>query len=172
MLVIDYILLAILAYSTLWGFRKGLIRAVGGMVGMVAAIVLASRFFQPVAEWSAPIVGFQNNMNLVRMVSFVVLLVGVNYVVSILVALIEKVYSSIAVLPFMKLGNRLLGAVLGLIQASIMIGLVLYFAARFPFGSIVQSFFEGSKVAPIVLQISGIIQPLLPDAIKQIKSLI
>jgi len=172
MLIIDYILLIILGYATLWGFRKGLIRAVGGIVGMIGAVILASRFFQPVADKFGPIVGFENSMNLARMVSFVVLLIGINYAVSILVALVEKAYSSIAVLPFMKIGNRLLGAALGLIQSSVMVGLVLYFAARFPFGSIVESFFEGSKVAPIVLEIAGVIQPLLPDAIKQIESLI
>ena len=171
MLIIDYILLAILGYATLWGFRKGLIRAVGGMVGMIGAVILASRFFEPVAEKFRPAI-FGNSMNLARMVSFVVLLVGINYIVSILVAGAERIYSSIAVLPFMKIGNRILGAALGLVQASVMVGLVLYFAARFPFGSIVESFFEGSKVAPIVLEIAGVIQPLLPDAIRQIESLI
>jgi len=172
MLIIDYILLAILGYATIWGFRKGIIRAVGGMVGMVTAVIFASRFFNPVAEKIAPIIGFQNSINLVRMIVFVVILIGINYLVSVLVVLAENLYSSIAVLPFMKLGNRLLGAALGLIQSSVMVGLVLYFAARFPFGSIVESFFEGSRVAPIVLGISGIIQPLLPDAIRQIESLI
>jgi membrane protein required for colicin V production len=172
MLVIDYILLAILAYFTLWGFKKGLIRTVGGVVGLIGAVVLASRYFQHFADIIAPIIGFENNMNLARMISFVVLLLGVNYAVSIIVALVEKLYKSIAVIPFMKLGNRLLGAAMGLFQASVLVGLVLYFAARFPFGSIVESFFEDSKVAPIVLEIAGIIQPLLPDAIKQVESLI
>ncbi|MDP3995097.1 MAG: CvpA family protein [bacterium] len=170
--MIDYILLALLGWSTLWGFRKGLIQSVGGIVGMIGAIVIASRYFEHLAEWLAPIIGFENNLNLARMISFVVILIGVNYAVSLVVALAEKAYSAIAVLPFMKFGNRILGAALGLLQASILIGLVLYFAARFPFGSVVDSFFEGSKVAPIVLQIAGIIQPLLPDAIKQIESLI
>ncbi|MAG28531.1 hypothetical protein CL632_00060 [bacterium] len=172
MLIIDYILLIILAYFTLWGFRKGLIRAVGGVVGMIGAIVIASRFFEPLADKIAPIIGFEDNMNLARMISFVVILIGVNYAASFLVAIVERIYKSVAVLPFMRLGNRLLGAALGLIQASILIGLVLYFAARFPFGSVVESFFEGSRVAPIVMQIAGIIQPLLPDAIKQVESLI
>ena len=111
-------------------------------------------------------------MNLARMISFVVLLLAVNYAVSFIVAIVERIYKSVAVLPFMRLGNRLLGAALGLTKASILIGLVLYFAARFPFGSIVESFFEDSKVAPIVLQISGIVQPFIPDAIRQIESLI
>ncbi|OIO48376.1 MAG: hypothetical protein CO042_01055 [Parcubacteria group bacterium CG_4_9_14_0_2_um_filter_41_8] len=172
MLVIDYILLAIIGYATIWGFRKGLIRAVGGMLGMVGAIVIASRFFDPVAHKFAPIIGFGNNINLARMISFVAILLAVNYGATLLVALAEKAYDAVAVLPFMKFSNRLLGAALGLIQSSLMVGLVLYFAARFPFGSIVESFFEGSKVAPIVLEIAGLIKPLLPDAIKQIESLI
>jgi len=172
MLFIDYILLAILAYSTFWGFKKGIISAVGGMVGMVGAVILASRHFETVAQKVAPVIGFENSMNLARMMSFVVLLLAINYGVSVVVGLAEKAYETFAVLPFMKFGNRLLGGMLGLIQSSVMVGLVLYFAARFPFGAVVESFFAGSKVAPIVLKIAGIVQPLLPDAIKQVESLI
>lgn len=172
MIIIDYVLLAILAYSTIWGFRKGLIKAVGGMVGMVAAIIVASRYFETLADKIAPVIGFENNMNLARLLSFVAILLLVNYAVAIIVALLNKAYTSVAVLPFMKIGNRLLGAALGLIQSSIMVGLVLYFAARFPFGPVVEKFFEGSKVAPIMLKIATIIHPLLPDAIKQVESLI
>ncbi len=172
MLIIDYILLIILGYFTLWGFRKGLIRAVGGFVGLIVAIVLASRYFEVVADIVAPYIGLADNQNLARMVSFVGLLFVINYGVSIIVTIVEKMYKTMAVLPFMKLGNRLLGALLGLIQASVAIGLILYFAARFPFGSIVETFFEDSQVAPVVIQISNVVQPLLPDVIKQIQGLI
>jgi uncharacterized membrane protein required for colicin V production len=172
MAIIDIILLVILGYFTLWGFKKGLIRAVGAIVGLIAAIVLASRYFEEVAEVIAPFIGLSDNMNLAKMAAFILLLFAINYIVSIIVAIVEKMYKAIAILPFMKLGNRLLGAVLGLLQASLMIGLILYFAARFPFGSIVEVFFEDSKVAPIVLQISGLVQPFIPDAIRQIESLI
>lgn len=172
MLLIDYILLGMVGWSTVWGFRKGLIRSVGGFVGLVGSVVIASRYYEPVAEWLAPIIGFDHNLNLARMIAFVVLLIGVNYAVGFVVSLAERVYTSVAVLPFMQFGNRLLGAALGLLQSSILIGLVLYFAARFPFGTLVENFFEGSRVAPILLAIAGIVQPLLPDAIKQIQSLI
>ena len=108
MLIVDYILLAIMAYSIIWGFRKGLIQAVGGLLGMIGAIVLASRLFEPVAQKIAPIIGFGNSMNLARMVSFVAILLGVNYGISLIVALAERAYEAFAILPFMKFGNRLL----------------------------------------------------------------
>jgi len=172
MLIIDYVLLFILGYFTLWGFRKGLIRAVGGMVGLVVAVVLASRYFETVGDSIAPYIGMQNNLNLARMISFVGLLFVINYGVSISVSIVEKMYKTVAILPFMKLGNRLLGALLGLVQASVSIGLILYFAARFPFGSIVEKFFEGSHVAPIVMQIANVVHPLLPDVITKLEGLI
>ncbi len=172
MLVVDYILLAMVGWSTVWGFRKGLIRSVGGIVGLVGAVVLASRYYEPAAEFLAPIIGFGNNLNLARMIAFVGLLIAVNYAVGFIVSLAERAYTAVAVLPFMQFGNRMLGAALGLLQSSILIGLVLYFAARFPFGTLVENFFDGSRVAPILLGIAGIVQPLLPDAIKQIQSLI
>jgi len=172
MLVVDYILLAMVGWSTVWGFRKGLIQSVGGIVGLIGAVVLASRFYEPVAEWIAPVIGFEHNLNLARMIAFVGLLIAVNYVVGFIVSLAERAYTAVAVLPFMQFGNRMLGAALGLLQSSILLGLVLYFAARFPFGSLVEHFFDDSRVAPILLGIAGIIQPLLPGAIKQIQSLI
>ncbi|MBI1961076.1 MAG: CvpA family protein [Parcubacteria group bacterium] len=172
MLIIDYILLGMVGWSTVWGFKKGLIRSVGGLVGLAGSVVIASRYYEPVAEWIAPLIGFDRNINLARMVAFVALLIAVNYAVSFIVSLAERAYTAVAVLPFMQFGNRLLGAALGLLQSSILLGLVLYFAARFPFGSAVQSFFDGSRVAPILLGVAGIVQPLLPDAIKQIQSLI
>jgi uncharacterized membrane protein required for colicin V production len=85
---------------------------------------------------------------------------------------LEKVFKIIAVIPFMKFGNRVLGAVLGLIEGSMVVGLVLYFSIRFPFGSVVESFLQGSRVAPILLTISSIIQPLIPEAIRSIQGLI
>jgi len=172
MMIFDYVLLAVLAYFALWGFRKGLIRAVGSFVGMVLSVVLASRYFDAVAEWLAPYTGLTNNINLARIVSFILLLVVVNRLVVFGFGILEKMYKSIAVLPLMKLGNRVLGAILGLVEGAIVLGLVIYFISRFPFGSIVESFLDGSVVAPIVLSISSIVLPLVPEAIRQIQGLL
>jgi len=172
MIALDYVLLAILAYFTLWGFRKGLILAVGSFVGMVLSIVIASRYFDVAADWLAPYIGLVNNINLARIVSFIALLIIFNRLVVFGFAILEKMYKTIAVLPFMKFGNRLLGGVLGLVEGSIILGLVIYFASRFPFGSIVESFLDQSQVAPIVLSISSVVQPLIPEAIRSIQGLL
>jgi len=172
MIILDYVLLAILAYFTIWGLRKGLIRAVGSLFGLVIAIVLSSRYYEQVTEFVAPFLGgVTENYNLIRALSFIVLLVGISRLVLLLVAAVEKVYKSIAVLPFMKLANRLLGGVLGLIEGSIVLGLALYFIGQFPFGSIVETYARDSHVVPLVVSISTIVQPLLPDALTSIQGL-
>ncbi|OGY90865.1 MAG: hypothetical protein A3H70_04010 [Candidatus Komeilibacteria bacterium RIFCSPLOWO2_02_FULL_48_11] len=170
--IIDYVLLAILAYFFFWGFRKGLIRAVGNFIGLIAAVVLASRYFEVAAEKFGPYVGLGNNANLARIIAFIALLILVNWAVLLIVAAVAKSYNAIAVVPGMKLGNRLLGAALGLIEGAVMLGLVIYFASRFPFGSYLEQFLADSRVAPIALSISGIVQPLIPEAIRQIQGLI
>ena len=170
MIIFDYVLLAVLAYFALWGLKKGLIRAVGSIVGLILATVLASRYFEQAAALLMAFIGA--NINLARILAFVVLLIVINRLILWVFIIVEKAYIGLAVLPGMKMGNRLLGAVLGLIEGAIVLGLVIYFASRFPFGSLVESFLAESKVAPIVLSISGIVQPLLPDAIRQIQGLI
>lgn len=172
MILLDYILLAILAYFALWGFKQGLIRAVGSFIGLIIAVVVTSRYFEYAAERFAPYVGLANNQNLARIVSFVILLVVINRLVIFAVDIIHRAYNAVAVIPGLKLSNRLLGMALGVIEGATVLGLVIYFAGRFPFGDYVQNGLTASKIAPIVLSISTLVQPLLPEAIRQIKGLI
>lgn len=172
MILLDYILLAVLVYFTFWGFKQGLIRAVGSFIGLIVAVLVTSRYFEYAAGRFAPYVGLENNQNLARIIAFVLLLVIVNRLVIFIVGVIHRVYVGIAVIPGMKLSNRLLGAVLGLIEGATILGLVIYFAARFPFGDFVQGMLSSSRIAPIVLSVSAMVQPLLPEAIRQIKGLI
>lgn len=172
MIILDYVLLAILAYFALSGLRKGLIVAVGSIVGLILSVVLTTRYFELVAEKVAPYVGLSGNLNLAKIIAFIVLLIITNRILALIVGMIHKAYTTAAVIPGMKLTNRLLGAVLGLIEGSIMLGLIIYFSAQFPFGSIVTSFLADSKVAPLMLSIAQIVQPFLPEAMRQIKGLI
>ena len=172
MILLDYALLAILVYFAWWGFRKGLIQAVGSIIGLIVAVVIASRYFAVAAEKAAPYAGLSGNLNLAKIIAFVALLIIANRVFMLIIAMVHKAYTTAAVIPGLKLGNRVLGAALGLIEGAIMIGLVIYFASRFPFGNYVEQFLADSKVAPLVLSISSIVQPLLPEAIRQIQGLI
>ena len=170
MIILDYVLLAILAYFTIWGLRKGLIQAIGSIVGLILAIVVASRYFEQVTELILPLASFlADNPNLTRIIVFVLMLIVINRVIVFLVGLIYKAFS---ILPFIGLFNRILGGILGLLEGAILLGLVIFFASRFPFGSIVESFLADSQVAPYLISITGIVQPFIPEAIKQIQGLI
>lgn len=170
--IIDYVLIAILAYFFFWGFSRGLIKAVGSFIGLIGAVVLTSRYFELVAARAAPYVRLEGSPNIAKVIAFVVLLIGFNLVASLIVNLIARAYNTMAIVPGMKLTNRLLGAALGLIEGAIIVGLIVYVSSRFPFGTFIQSYLVDSRVAPIVLAISGVLQPLLPEAIRQIKGLI
>jgi len=172
MMMLDYVMLAVLAYFALWGFRKGLIQAIGSIIGLIIAVVLASRYFQQAADAVSPFVSFTKSENFIKVIVFVLMLIIINRLAVFVFSIIEKMYKSVAILPGMKFLNRLLGAGLGFIEGCLVLGLIIFFASRFPFGSIVESFLAGSQIAPIVLQISTIIQPFIPEAIKQIQGLI
>lgn len=170
--IIDIVLIAILAYFFFWGFSRGLIKAVGSFAGLIVAVVLAGRYFEQIANQYAPYVGLEGSPNVAKVIAFIILLVVINRLAMLVVNIIAKAYNTMAVIPGMKLTNRLLGAALGLIEGAVMIGLIVFVVSRFPFGSFVQPFLDSSKVAPIVLSVSGILQPLLPEAIRQIQGLI
>ena len=170
--IIDIVLIAILAYFFFWGFSRGLIKAVGSFAGLIVAVVIAGRYFEQFSNQYAPYVGLEGSPNVAKVITFIVLLVVVNRLAMLVVNVVAKAYNTMAVIPGMKLGNRLLGAALGLIEGAIMIGLIIFVISRFPFGSFIQPFLDQSRVAPIVLSVSSLLQPLLPEAIRQIQGLI
>lgn len=168
--MLDYVLLAILAYFAIWGFRKGLIQALGSIAGLILAVVIASRYFEQAADLLSQYVKyFADNPNFAKIAAFVILLVLINRVI---VFIIGFVYKAVAIVPFIGFFNRLLGLILGLLEGAVALGLVIYFASRFPFGSVVESFLDGSQIAPYLLSIGNIVLPLIPDAIKQIEGLV
>jgi len=114
---IDYIIIAIVLIGFLLGFKDGLIRKVIGLIGLVAAIILAVNFSGGLGEYLATM--FNNEIYLAKIVSGFVIFFATILAFSILKRLIHP---SDKVNMFL---NQLLGGIAGTIQIIFFLSLFL-----------------------------------------------
>lgn len=171
MCIFDTILLIALAGFIFYGLFFGLIRTLGSLVGVVIGAWLASHFYLSVFEWVGNLFfGFDN---LGKVIVFIILFTLFNRLIGFGFSILDKTFNIISVIPFLKTINRLAGAILGFLEGGLVLGLILYVAARYSF---MPSFFgewlTNSQIAPFLLKFANVLLPLLPDMLKKLQSLI
>ncbi|MEA3249475.1 MAG: CvpA family protein [Patescibacteria group bacterium] len=169
MTIIDVTLLIALGGFVLAGLWFGIIHMIGSVVGLVLGAFLAGRFYGQVADLLIPFVG--GNENLAKIIAFIALFVLVTRLVGLAFHVVEKIFKFIAVLPFLKTFNRLLGAALGLLEGTLVIGLVVYFAGKFPISSVFAALLADSQVARALNSVGKLLAPLLPAAVRIMRSI-
>jgi len=170
MILFDLILLLVLGGFVLYGLWFGLINTLGVLVGTIAGAFLAARWYEPVADWAGFIFG--GHANLAKVVCFLILFVIINRLVGLLFWLIDKIFSFFKIIPFLSTINRLLGAVFGFLEGILVLGLTLFVAERYPLGDWFVNSLADSKVAHYLITVGKILMPLLPEVLRQLKSLI
>ena len=166
----DLILLLILFGFVWFGFWYGLIHTFGGIVSLIFGVIFASRWYEVIALKILPILG--NNANLAKLAGFIIVFILARFVVFLLFRILNRIFDFLSFIPFLKTINRLAGAALGLIEGGLILGLILYFSTKFPLGANWLKFLMNSNVAPPLISFGKILLPLIPEAFKQIKSLI
>src|SRR3990172_612827 len=149
--VVDIVLLAILASFILSGFWFGIIHMVGSLVGVLIGAWAAGHYYDVLASGAAPWIG--GNLNLARVIAFIVIFIAVNRLCGFFIYIAEKIFRIIAVIPFLMTFNRLLGAAFGLIEGTLVLGLVVYFSSRFPFTAAFELALRGSEMAKALYNI-------------------
>ncbi len=160
------ILLLISAFGFVWGgFWTGLIQAIGGVIGLFLGQIIASRYYERFADTVAPVFG--GNAVAGKIFAFILLFLLVTRLVGVAFWLVNKVFHMFAIVPGMKLINRLGGAIFGFIEASLFIGISLQFLTRLPISGGLASTVKDSQIATYFLNITGWLVPLFPQVIKQ-----
>lgn len=162
----DVILLIILGGFALFGFWFGLIRTIGSLIGTVAGAFVSSHYYGPIANWVWSITG--GSQNVVKLAVFILVFAIINRLMGFIFWLIEKVFNILKIIPFLSTLNRLLGAILGLFEGTLIIGLILFFIGKFPFSDWLMGSLLKSSLAAVLIKISSLLWPLLPAALKQI----
>lgn len=167
MSTIDLVLLGILGAFACYGLWAGLVHAFGALVGSLLGAAVAGRLFEPAAAKFLPLFG--GNLNLARVVVFLVILTLVNRLAGLALAAVDRVFRVITIIPFLTTVNRLAGVLFGLLEGALVLGGGLYLTMKFPIDVGVTAALAQSRVAPILLAIANVIVPLLPDLVRELE---
>lgn len=166
--LIDIILLITIGGFALAGFWFGLIHTLGSLLGTIFSLYIASRYYEPVAEWLIAVTGWGENF--ARFLVFALVFVILGRLVGLVFWLLEKFINIIMWLPFMKSLNRILGFIFGVVEGVLITGIIVYFLERFPFSTKLLEMLANSEVAPWVGGIASVLWPLLPEALQLLRS--
>ncbi|MBI4090577.1 MAG: CvpA family protein, partial [Candidatus Komeilibacteria bacterium] len=116
---IDYALLVLLAYFIFKGARRGFVATIGAFIGIVLGAWAAGQYYDSVAQWLIEFWDFS------IMFAIVFAFVGIYLAVNIAMSLVIRFATLVLrILPLGKTMNRLIGAVLGLAEGLLLIGLI------------------------------------------------
>lgn len=158
--LLDVILLLAVFGFSLFGLWFGLIHTVGTLLGTIIGAAVAARLYSFVPG------------ELASIISFVVITFAVSRLVGMGIALVERVFHIISIIPFLKTINRLGGGIFGFIEGVLFTGVVLIVASRYNLGPWFTDAMTQSKVAPPLVEAAKILLPLLPVALQRIQSYI
>ncbi|MBL7053898.1 CvpA family protein [Patescibacteria group bacterium] len=165
MVFFDLILLLILFGFVWFGFWNGFIQTIGGIISLIVAVFVASRWYDVIALQILPWLG--DNFNLARLLAFIAVFILARFILFLIFKAINKFFE----LPILKFFNRLAGAAFGLIEGGLIIGLLLYFSTSFPITGSWNEMIETSILAGFLIPFGKVLLPLLPAALKQVKEI-
>jgi uncharacterized membrane protein required for colicin V production len=115
---IDILITLIVTLPTYFGFRKGFLRKLFGIIGIIAGFILAVKFYDPVAGILSSVI--KENPVFVKVLSFL-LIIGVLYGVSIWLARFMADMNSGT-----SLVDKVLGTVVGFLQGLLVASVLLF----------------------------------------------
>jgi membrane protein required for colicin V production len=167
----DVVLGLVLLGFVIYGLYFGLIRTLGSLFGIIIGAWVASHFYLMVSEWLKSLFFGYNNLGPVLV--FIILFFIINRLVCFVFVMIDRAFDILSIIPFLKSINHLAGAIFGLIEGALILGLIFYVSSRY---AIVNNWFGDwlvqSHLVPYLTDFAKILLPLLPEALKKAQSLI
>ncbi|MBT4153334.1 MAG: CvpA family protein [Candidatus Magasanikbacteria bacterium] len=165
--LIDIILLIVIGGFSLFGVWFGFFHTLGSFFGTVFGVFIASRFFEPAAQWLMNITGWEGNLS--RVLVFSLAFIVINRFIGFLFWVVDNMLSVITRLPFIKGLNHIFGLALGTFEGLITVGFVVYFLELFPVSGTISVALHGSWVALLCLNMTQALIPLLPQALQLVE---
>jgi len=157
--LLDIVLIIMLALATFQGFKTGIIKAVISLAGVIVGVILAGRFYAPLAGQLA----FVPHEGMAKIIAFAIILVGVMVVAGV-VASLMKWAASLVMLGWV---NHLGGALFGLLLGATFCGAILATWVKFlGIGDTVAS----SALANVLLNYFPLVLSLLPQEFDAVRS--
>ncbi len=165
---LDYLIILILLFFIWKGFRAGLVGAIGGFLGIVVGIWAGSHFMAAFGSWLTNAFHW-DNLQLANIIAFVAIFLAVNIIFSIIVWIINKIFN---IIPFIDLANKLAGAVIGFIGGVLAVAALIYLMSIFSLSESFNQTLTSSQLADLAVAVAVIVKPLIPEAIKSLKSIL
>jgi len=156
---LDFVVLAVISFAALIGFRIGIIKAILSLVSVIGGVILAERYYVPLSEWLT----FISEPNIAKIAAFVIIIIAVMIIAAIVASLLKFITS------LMMLGwvNRLGGAVFGLLLGGTICSAGL--AAWVNFIGMSETI-GNSDLVNLLLNYFPLVLALLPDEFDAIRS--
>ncbi|MFH0951931.1 MAG: CvpA family protein [Patescibacteria group bacterium] len=167
MSLFDLALIVVLAGFVWLGWKAGLIQGIGSILGIFLGAWLAGFWYEGLAGWLLPILG--NNQNIANILAFIILFLIISKLIGVIFFIVDKAFRIVAVLPGLKLLNRLGGAILGMIEGILTIGLIMVFAEPFAAGTVFAAPIDNSQLVGIFMGAAGWLAPILPEAVDRFR---
>ena len=161
---VDITIIVTLAVSTLMGVFWGLIRQLIAVFGLVGGIMIAGRFYAPVADFlhGSDGQGLIADANWARIIAFV----GILIIFSLALGAVGSILRVLAKLLFLGWLDHLLGGLLGLLMAVTLVMSVLVVATVFPVPGLSESV-ANSQVAHWFSGYVPVVLSMLPPEFQQ-----
>jgi uncharacterized membrane protein required for colicin V production len=166
MSTIDFIVLGVVGAFGVAGFSLGFLHMVGSLIGVVAGVALASRWFDGVGHWASTAIG--GSENVWRIVAFTLIYVVIARLGGWAADLVGKTLSFV---PFSKTIGRVLGVAFGVLEGLVLVALVAYLASKVGFGVPLANAIKASVLGVPLSHVGAWLEPLFPAAISAAKSL-
>ncbi len=160
---LDVIFIIIILFFTFSGLRKGLVKVVGGILGIFVGIYFAGLFYLQFSEWLQTLTQIFGSTES-NIISFIVVFIVVNRLFAVIIFLLDRIVR----IPIINSVNKLLGGILGFIQGALIITLIITVFTNL--GSFVgaDNVISKSQIAPYSDKVITIIKPFLPQDLKSI----
>ncbi|MCX6799806.1 MAG: CvpA family protein [Candidatus Falkowbacteria bacterium] len=167
----DVILIISLSGFVFYGLFFGFIRVIGGIAGVFVGSILASRYYLLAYSYFATY--FPGHENSGKIISFIFTFFLIRKLVVLAFAILDKIFHIISIIPFLTTFNRLFGAIVGLTEGTLILGLMLFVSSKYmTAGNWLGNGLISSQVAPWLMRAVDILLPVLPQALKALKGLI
>ena len=167
----DVIIIVILAGFAWYGFFYGLIRVIGNLIGLIIGAYIAAHYYLNIYNYLARFI--PGSAEIGKIIVFILVFTIVSHLISWVIALLEKGFDILSIIPFLKSANRILGLVFGLLEGIFFLGVAAYILNRhLPSGLPLAQWLAGSHMVPLLISVSKILAPFLPQVFNKIQNLV
>ncbi|MBI4714183.1 CvpA family protein [Candidatus Uhrbacteria bacterium] len=163
MTFIDILILVIIGAFVFFGFFFGFVHTFGSLIGTIIGIFVATRLVDPTFDMFGFLLG---NGDLAKVIVFIILFLFTSRIIGLLLWFVNGLFYVFAFIPFAGMINRLIGALFGLVEGVVVVGVVIFYAMQILPDDTLLFALEGSAMAKYLVAAMMALQVFFPEGMK------